>query len=173
MKASQLTKGNVYLYTGGAVNMYVCYQGRSNEATSMRYLFMYDTDCVLRLNEGLISRYLSEIPESDLVYYSELVGTLYSEHPNGFTFDLFKEKHIAKKGYLVAFAETQGASIESAVLFALWNGGIICGRYDTKEMVYHLECSVIVHYKAEAVKLGVVHNQKAIFNLRTNKEIRL
>lgn len=100
-------------------------------------------------------------------------------HPSGFTVNAFTGE-IPTSGYCVALEATQNSHddeglarviglIESGTTRAEYVGGWL----DTDTGLYYYDATVVVPTLAEALELGRVNGQIAIFHLDAMEEIRL
>lgn len=100
-------------------------------------------------------------------------------NPDGFTYDTVTNQ-MQTTGYAVALAETQNSHgaeglarvielIESGTTRAEYVGGWL----DQERGLYYYDATVVVDNLAEAIELGRVNGQLAIFHLDTMEEIRL
>lgn len=98
-------------------------------------------------------------------------------NPKGFTYNI-QEGNVQTEGYAVAVSETQNSFGAEGFLrvieYALkHNVECVGGWLDRKTGRFYFDATMIVNEKNEAIALGRVNKQLAIFNLNTGREIRI
>lgn len=105
------------------------------------------------------------------------IAIIAATHPEGFTYNI-QEGMLQSTGYTVAVAETQDSHGADVFLYAVEyaiKNDIQCvgGWFDSRSGLFYFDATVIVNNKKEAVALAKENKQIAIFNLNSNREIRL
>lgn len=103
------------------------------------------------------------------------IAIIAATHPEGFTYNI-QEGMLQSTGYAVAVAETQDSHGADGFLYAVEyaiKNDIQCvgGWFDCRSGLFYFDATVIVNNKKEA--LAKENKQIAIFNLNSNREIRL
>lgn len=107
------------------------------------------------------------------------IAAIAAANPEGFTINATTGE-VPNSGYCVALAETQNSHgpeglarvidlIESGTTRAEYIGGWL----DQESGLYYYDATVVVENLADALELGRVNGQIAIFHLDTMEEIRL
>ena len=97
-------------------------------------------------------------------------------NPYGFTISLTTFKAPAK-GWVIALKETQNSfgdsGLKRVIEVAARTTQHVGGWKDEKSGRFYYDCVMIVDDEAEAIRLGIENEQIAIYNLETQREIRL
>lgn len=100
-------------------------------------------------------------------------------NPAGFTYNV-QANAMQSSGYAVALAETQGShglegleSVLNLVLSEACPASCVGGWLDTETGLYYYDATIITDDLQEAIQLGKINKQIAIFDLYTMTEIRL
>lgn len=100
-------------------------------------------------------------------------------NPAGFTYNV-QNNAMQLSGYAVALAETQGShglegleSVLNLVMSSACPASCVGGWLDTETGLYYYDATVITDDLQEAIQLGRINKQIAIFDLYTMTEIRL
>jgi len=114
----------------------------------------------------------------NLILGAKLLEAFAVQNPDGFTIDKNTLKPITK-GFSVAVSETQNSfnteGAAAVVNFANANENIKAfgGWYDKESGLFYYDAVIICNTLEEAVKLGKLNKQLAIFDLNKLQEIRL
>lgn len=100
-------------------------------------------------------------------------------NPAGFTYNV-QTNEMQSSGYAVALEATQGShglegleSVLNLVLSSACPASCVGGWLDTETGLYYYDATVIVDNLEDAIQLGRLNKQIAIFDLNTLTEIRL
>lgn len=100
-------------------------------------------------------------------------------NPAGFTYNV-QSNTMQSSGYAVALAATQGShglegleNVLNLVLSEACPASCVGGWLDTETGLYYYDATVIVDNLEDAIQLGRLNKQIAIFDLNTLTEIRL
>ena len=122
------------------------------------------------------SRHLSGTDTSESV--ADRIWTYSKTHPDGFTLDI-KTMTQPTEGICAAYEFTQSShsrsDLEAIVTHATSHGGFVGGWLDTSDSLYYFDSVRIFPDDSlqAAINFGKANHQIAIFNLSTEKEIRL
>lgn len=114
----------------------------------------------------------------NLILGAKLLEAFAAQSPEGFTIDKNTLKPITK-GFSVAVADTQNSfnteGAAAVVNFANANENIKAfgGWYNSDNGLFYYDAVIICNTLEEAVKLGKLNKQIAIFNLNNMQEITL
>lgn len=107
------------------------------------------------------------------------VAAIAAANPAGFTYDLVNGS-FPSSGYVIALQETQNSfgheglqKVINLVSSGKTKATCVGGWFDSESGLYYYDASIIVEDLQEAIALGNINNQIAIFNLNTFEEIRL
>lgn len=107
-----------------------------------------------------------------------MIAAIAAANPAGFTVNAQTMEPITK-GFAVAVEETQNSfnaeGIEQVINYINNHPEVnaIGGWYDSESGRYYFDATIVVNSISEAIELGRINKQLAIFNLNTLEEIRL
>lgn len=104
------------------------------------------------------------------------VAAIAAQNPHGFTISLETLEPV-KNGYCIALAETQNSfgavGLEKVLTVAQQKNTAVGGWYDSKSGLYYYDAVIVCDSLEDALLLGKLNNQIAIFDLNAKQEIRL
>lgn len=104
------------------------------------------------------------------------IAAIAAQSPQGFTIDLNTLQPV-ESGYCVALAETQNCfgllGLEKVINVAKKHGAAVGGWYDNESGKYYFDATLVLNNLEDAILLGKLNNQLAVFDLNSQKEIRL
>lgn len=105
------------------------------------------------------------------------VITAGNNNPDGFTLDI-ETFQFASTGYAVALAETQNSfdceGLNKVVNYCIDNNiRYIGGWYNAKNGKFYYDATVVISDRSQAIEMGRMNRQIAIFDLDNLEEIEL
>jgi len=98
------------------------------------------------------------------------------QNKEGFTMNIFTFE-TPTSGYVVAVKETQNSfglmGLKKVVNHAKKNGGYVGGWFNVENGKYYFDSVFIIENRKEALKLGKLNKQIAIFSLNNFQTIRV
>lgn len=108
-----------------------------------------------------------------------IVSAIAAANPAGFTYNV-ETNQMQESGYAVALAETQNShgingleNVLNLVTSGRSSATCVGGWLDQESGLFYWDAVVICKTKREAIKLGRINGQIAIFDLNEMQEIRL
>jgi len=99
------------------------------------------------------------------------------KNPDGFTIKIINGKirsfNPSKKNRYVISKTNYDTHLKQKLGFKDFKHGLVGGWFDKKTGKYYIDKNVAVGSRSKAIKLGIKHQQKAIFDLLKMKEIRI
>lgn len=106
------------------------------------------------------------------------VAALAAQNPEGFTFNL-KTMSMQVSGYAVACKETKNSfghdGLNAVVDYCDAHRDVACigGWLDQASGLYYYDATIIVDSLQDAIEIGKLNEQIAIFDLNTFQEVRI